>query len=166
MCGRYTLKKEWNQGVLLITPGTKAPIRVLSSDGNGTALLHATYGIVPTWGINPRIYNARCETLATRTMFRDLLKTGRCVVIATSFSEGGAKFVPEEKIYRMAGLTNGRDFVVITTPASSMVQVHHHRMPALLSEEAARAWLRGPDTSILIPFEGINQYREATGGLL
>jgi putative SOS response-associated peptidase YedK len=44
-----------------------------------------------------------------------------------------------------------RSFVILTTSANDLLRPLHDRMPALLSREAAEAWLSHPDERLLVP---------------
>eukprot|EP00877_Chromochloris_zofingiensis_P004829 jgi/Chrzof1/14347/UNPLg00621.t1 len=149
-----------------LSPGHWAPIVRLADDGQPE--MHAMkWGLVPSFtkpGEQPdhwRMFNARSETVATKSVFNRLLSSRRCVVTFNGFyewkSEGGRKqpyYVNfgEEDVMHMAGLydvwkvdAEGNrlfTFTILTVDSSQRLAWLHDRMPALLkSEEQIQAWL-------------------------
>jgi len=139
------------------------------------------------WGLVPEfqkaksnqkgIINAKAETLSEKPSFSKSLKTKRCIILADGFYEwkktGGPKTpnwitLEEKKLFPMAGLwtmstnENGtKQFTcaIITTKANDFMASIHDRMPVILSNETAKAWLN-PDMTdinffnhILIPYD-------------
>lgn len=121
-------------------------------------------------GETGQVINARSETLPERPMFRGLLGTGRCLVIASGFYEwraaadGGKTpyfFAREDGApFGFAALHGRRaagpphrtcaagGFVIVTTAANDVVAPLHHRMPVMLDADEARAWL---DAELEVP---------------
>src|SRR5688572_30674742 len=103
MCGRYvlnapedlserfqlrqlsiTLPHSWN-----VAPTTELPVVVESRDGEREART-MTWGLKPRWARNSdkksvAPINARSESLSEKPMFRNLLKSRRCLVPANGF---------------------------------------------------------------------------------
>lgn len=115
----------------------------------------------PKWQGTGVIINARAETAHEKTLFREPLKSKRCIVPSTGYfewrHEGGKvreKYLlrrPNEKILYMAGLYDEfrypdgsvqPSFVVLTTQASRTVSEIHDRMPVILAPEEQVLWLR------------------------
>jgi putative SOS response-associated peptidase YedK len=124
---------------------------------------------VLTWGLVPyftkdlkkalRPINARAETAASSSMFREALKKRRCLVPCDAFYEWKAG--PDGKqpyaIARtdgaplaLAGLWEGwrdpsgeilRSFTIMTTTANADMGKLNTRMPVILEEEDWRTWL-------------------------
>lgn len=114
------------------------------------------------WGF-PRqkggvIINARCETVHTRSFFREAFAGCRCLVPASGFYEW--RQTPDGKIrhlIRPAGRTlymagvyrpfrslqdrGGAGFVILTAPAWPQMAPVHGRMPVLLDGAAPAVWL-------------------------
>jgi putative SOS response-associated peptidase YedK len=108
------------------------------------------------------IINARAETAATAKSFKQAFLDRRCVIPVSGFfewtrdgrhqpywftaSDDGAPLL-------LAGLyregTYGLNFVIITTAANDAIRPIHHRMPAVLSVDAAEAWLERADETLL-----------------
>ena|ERR1700722_5849093 len=105
MCGRYRLSRrkqiveeyfnasadeDWSlhcniaptQPVPVIRQNPKEPVRELSL---------MRWGLIPSWSKDAagaaRMINARSETAATKPVFRDALKSRRCVIPADGFYE-------------------------------------------------------------------------------
>lgn len=179
MCGRYSQTREaselekrfrldrvetpvrWRYNV---APSQEMPIVVLR---DGTRVLTGMrWGLVPSWAKDPSPgpINARAETLAVKPMFRNLLKSRRCLVPACGFYEwarvSGAKtkqpyrFVLKGSgLFAFAGLwdfwkgpngTELRTFAIVTTTPNEVVRPVHDRMPVILGgEDVEQCWLTG-----------------------
>jgi len=105
--------------------------------------------------------NARSETLTKKPMFRDLVKSNRCLVPASGFYEWlkeGTRKIPfyihlkKIPIFAFAGLYDvwhdvsgeGRlSYTIITTEANDLVAPLHDRMPVILKREDEDRWLSG-----------------------
>ena len=188
MCGRYSLAvspEELEQifdapaeGTLAlprwnIAPMQDAPVVVESRVGRRIRPLR--WGLVPYWAEDPRVgarhINARAETLATTSPFRDAFARRRCLVPADGFYEwsdrpGGGPRLPHWVHHRRGGVlafaglcerwrahgSRGRlggpreteplrTFTIITTAPNTVVAPLHDRMPAVLPPSAWDAWL-------------------------
>ena len=126
MCGRYSLAvspEELEQifdapaeGTLAlprwnIAPMQDAPVVVESRVGRRIRPLR--WGLVPYWAEDPRVgarhINARAETLATTSPFRDAFARRRCLVPADGFYEwsdrpGGGPRLPHWVHHRRGGV--------------------------------------------------------------
>ena len=138
------------------------------------------WGLVPWWAkdlsIGSRMINARAETVAEKSAFRDALRRRRCLVLADGFYEWqrtGAKKRPMRVVMRtgepfaFAGLwsvwkdPDGNrvpSCAIITTTANDMLSSIHDRMPVVLPREMEAFWLddgvEDPDAlrSVLSPY--------------
>jgi putative SOS response-associated peptidase YedK len=180
MCGRFTLtardidaaarafgaevereharlyRPRWN-----IAPTD--PHWIVRLDGAGRRrLVPARFGLDGQGG--GLLINARSETAASLPTFRRACADGRCIVPADGFYEWrGARSArqplwfhdPGGKPLLLAGLATPRDgglaFVILTTAANERMRPVHDRMPALLSPDAAEAWLARGDMALLAP---------------
>jgi len=136
---------------------------VLRLEAGGRRLVAARFGFTGRDG--KRIINARSETAGRLPMFRRPFQEGRCVVPVDGFyewvAERGARrprwlHPPEGGLLLLAGLWREEAggapaFAILTTPANEVVRGLHGRMPALLTDAEATAWLAAPDPSLLRP---------------
>lgn len=124
--------------------------RVIAVDGAAADLV--------VWGIDGRrggLFNVRAETALRPGPYRDLLLTSRVLVPASHFYEWrrlGSRRLPVAVSRRdgaplnLAGLVARRDGVqavtILTTTANRRLEPLHDRMPVVLSDPDARAWVR------------------------
>ncbi len=126
-------------------------------------VLPAKWGLINTWAKDAKggakQINARAETLATRSAFREAFQKRRCVVPADGFYEwSGAKgdrqpfrfHRPDGKTLLLAGLYESwqprpgeweRTFTIVTTAANELLRPLHDRMPVILDEGSADLWM-------------------------
>ena len=164
-----------------IAPTDFAPVVLLQ--GGARVLLDVRWGLIPGWARDlrqrPQPINAKAETLATSAMFRRLLPTRRCLILADSFFEWrqeDARRVPLRfqieggQPFAFAGLFDLwrdparpdapplRSCTIVTVPANSLIAPIHDRMPAILQPQDEPAWLdpelRDPHAlgALLAPF--------------
>ncbi len=122
------------------------------------------WGLIPHWAkdikIGYRLINARAETLAEKSSFKNPLQRSRCLVLADGFYEWkkeGAEKQPfrigmkEGGLMNLAGLydlwrsPDGQmiySFTIITTEPNSLMAGIHDRMPVILDSVDAEQWLR------------------------
>ena len=133
-----------------IAPGSTNPVIVVHERAEAVMM---QWGLVPHWtkdiAAMHRPINARAEDLAERPMFRDLLRTHRCIVPASGFFEWKQEkwrkipfyiHVKEDPVFAFAGLydvwsnlagTTLATYTIITTAANDLMAPVHHRMPAI-----------------------------------
>jgi putative SOS response-associated peptidase YedK len=138
-------------------------VAVVGSKANGGSrgLALFRWGFVPNWAAvpnGPRPVNAKVEGIADKPMFRESFRQRRCLIPADGFYEW--KDTPGGKrplFYRLRGgepmaLAGLWDCwsgeteklftcAIVTTPANSVVEPVHDRMPAILPPELWDAWL-------------------------
>ena len=126
------------------------------------------WGLVPSWAKDPKIgsqmFNARCETVATKPAFRSAFRQRRCLVPASGFYEwqqiANQKIKQPWNIFRadgqplaMAGVWEHwttpdggtlESCSVITTTANDFMAEIHNRMPVILDKSHWNLWL-SPD---------------------
>jgi putative SOS response-associated peptidase YedK len=178
MCGRYTvavdpqlLAERFNVALpddveprYNVAPSQ--PVMTVTQRSAGRELLIARWGLVPHWAKEPKagfkMINARAETLAEKSTYRQLLTRGRCLILADGFYEwrldpDGKKrpvryALEDGSPFGFAGLwTIWRDpeskeplftCTIVTTSANALVAPVHDRMPVVLAEPGAwEAWL-------------------------
>ena len=140
------------------------PIPVLVDD-RGTRLTLFRWGLIPPGAKDPRVgnrmINARRETIAERSAFRDAFRRRRCLVVADGFYEwrdvgGGVPKVPHyirlasRRPFTMAAIwspwtdAHGESTptcAIVTGEPNAIVQPIHDRMPVILRPEVRDAWL-------------------------
>ena len=167
MCGRYQFTASASEDVAWIIrelenrpgakplalgeikPGCKAPVLLPSPDGPTPEL--------NIWGFrtpNSIIFNARAETAAGKTMFRDAVAGQRCVVPSTGFFEwDGDKrkylfTMPDSAALYMAAIYavwGGIScYCILTTEANDSMREVHDRMPLVLEKRQIEEWMNDP----------------------
>ncbi len=141
-----------------------AMLHVVAEGREGRRVGTMRWGLVPPWARSPdrgpRPINARAETLLSKRVFADAMRSGhRCIVPVSGFfefrpsSEGKHPYLltaPDGFPLAMAGLwsrwpqADGGGvvtFAIITTAANEDVAPLHDRMPALLRRGDWARWL-------------------------
>ncbi|HEY0961265.1 MAG TPA: SOS response-associated peptidase [Pseudomonadales bacterium] len=191
MCGRYvdpaeaamerfwTIdRRNWRFPELPrfnVPPASEVPIIVRAPDG-AIEMLGARWGLIPRWWKKDSLptlsFNARSEEAAQKPMWRDALRSTRCIMPIRGWFEwneneqvktaSGRKtnqpyfhYCPDEPVIGVAGLWSiwraADDTEIITCAllskeaAPSIAHVHH-RMPVILHQDQFGDWLH-PDTS-------------------
>ncbi len=186
MCGRYVppevgdMERYWGlthrQSVTAlvkrfnVAPTSQVPVIFRDPDGS-LSLLDARWGLVPFWWsqekLPPMTFNARSEEAAKKPMWRDALKSKRCIMPAYGWYEWNEKEVvrkvkgrpvyqpyyhysPNTDVIAIAALwsrfdRSGSDpmlsCALMTKEAAPSVADVHHRMPVILKPEQFDAWL-------------------------
>jgi putative SOS response-associated peptidase YedK len=162
LCGRFRVidpmigfRSHFN-----IAPGSTNPVIVVHERAEAVMM---QWGLVPHWArditATRRPINARAEGLAEKPMFRDLLRTKRCLVPASGFfewkQEAGRKIpfyvhVRDDPVFAFAGLydiwsnpagTTLSTYTIITTAANALMAPIHDRMPVILRQDDEMRWL-------------------------
>ena len=177
MCGRYRLSRrkqlieeyfdsagedDWaprynvapTQSVPIIRQHPAEPRRELSL---------VRWGLIPSWAKDAsgaaRMINARSETAATTSAFRDALTNRRCLIPADGFYEwkksGKLKQpycfeVNDGKMFAFAGLWDRwkdpsgqwiKTCSILTTTPNAVTSAVHDRMPVILDPDSYDLWL-------------------------
>ncbi len=164
MCGRYTVTADTAELVETfdvpelpfehharynVAPGQEAPI--VARDRRGRRMGLMRWGFESAGGRGGWI-NARAESVSRRPAFRKAFRRRRCLVPADGFyewrREGDAKtpywfHSPARGLFSLAGLWEGRRFVILTTDANDDVRPVHDRMPVVVVPADRAAWLDG-----------------------
>ncbi len=182
MCGRYTLHTEkealakrfrFDPAALAALPPryNVAPtdtVLALRAAGEGCEPKLMRWGLVPPFakeiGALQLMINARVETLATKSAFRDSLRTKRCLIPADGFYEWQVAGAKDLRIPFLVTRTDGEPFAmaglfaewrrrgdlfgeillscaIVTTAANAAVEKLHDRMPVILPRELEAQWL-------------------------
>ena len=149
-----------------IYPGDKAPVLIVG-DGAENAAAHDKADVrLMRWGYpasGRTVINARAETAADKTMFRESLRIRRCVIITTGFYEwthneenkkDKTKYLfrlPDTPILYLAGFYEFRDgeerYIIMTGGANSSVIEVHDRMPVIIARNEILPWLSDKEFS-------------------
>lgn len=149
MCGRFLIEED--DELFIPLPGKKGEVQpgdnacVYLREGRIQPAVR-TWGFISPFADKKLIINARSETCDTKSMFRDILSSGRLLVPASCYFEYDSnkqKYrlgITGGRIY-MAGLYRGDRFVILTRQACTDVSFIHDRMPVILSHDDAMHWL-------------------------
>lgn len=152
---------EWAKPKYNITLTHVVPAVVLRDQE--PAVCGLMWGLVPFYERNKpqmrMLPNAKAETAATSTAFREAIARRRCLIPANGFYEwatlGKMKqphlfTLKDEEPFAFAGIwETGTDkslppgFAILTTAPNKLVSPYHHRMPVLLTRETMPRWLGG-----------------------
>ena len=177
MCGRFTQERSDSELAAIfeaepldLDPGGRFnvaptdPASIVVEKAERRALVSYRWGLVPHWSADAsgaaRKINARAETVATSSAFRDSLARHRCIVPVDGFYEwrrDGGRRLPyyirnrDTMPLALAGLWAGwrdpesgdvrRTFTIVTTEANELIASLHDRMPVVLPPESWATWL-------------------------
>lgn len=168
MCARYSLGLSETSRPKVSLPerlrrANIAPSLEIAAVHSGHSLLEgATWGMKPAWS-KSLLINARSETVAEKPFYRGLLKSQRCLIPATGFfewrEENGRKQpyrfrLKSQAPFWMAGLWRMDDqksapgVVILTTSPNELMFSYHNRMPVLIADDDAEAWLNSDNQII------------------
>lgn len=170
MCGRFYLDDEMSREIKKILagmeekrmhgysiprgeiyPSAHIPV-LLGADGRLEAEL-VSWGFPSPFG-SGLIINARSETAEEKPMFREDVRSRRCLIPANGFYEWDRKKKQKIKYYftnedsspiYMAGLyhmcEDGQHTAILTTHANASMEPVHDRMPVILKEAELEDWV-------------------------
>jgi putative SOS response-associated peptidase YedK len=181
MCGRFRIARkkeileeefdaEWvaDDGASWVPRYNVAPgqeIAVVRQDAAQPVrrLSQMRWGLIPSWTNDPsagyKMINARSESAATMSAFREPLGLRRCLISADGFYEwkrAGKEKLPfcftlgDESVFALAGIWDrwrnpqGRwieSCSILTTTPNELVRDLHGRMPVILGRDAYEIWL-------------------------
>lgn len=175
MCGRFvrsspiesvlrTFNVEVTSAVLAQSYNIAPTQEILIINTRGKReLVKCRWGLAPSWvrelSDGSVLINARAETLDEKPSFRELLRKGRCLIVADGFyewkKEKGRKVpyyvrMKSRKPFGFAGLYSRwtsperESFctcTIVTTEANDLVAPIHGRMPAIISDDKVDIWL-------------------------
>jgi putative SOS response-associated peptidase YedK len=183
MCGRYELSSHPTAIALAfgldyppdirprynIAPMQQVPIVRVGADGR-RQLVQVRWGLVPRFAKDPsigaRMINARGETLASRSAFRNAFARHRCLVPVNGFYEwqatpGGKQplhiGMPDGRPFGLAGLyerwlSSGGDVLdtcaIVTNAATRSLAAVHDRMPVIVPDADYARWLDPSDADV------------------
>ena len=176
MCGRFVLLTDLRvitesfnvQNVACehrpgssISPGQQIAAVLRKDDQN--SLVDFRWGLIPSWAKDPSIgnkmFNARAETIAEKSSFKNAFKRRRCLIVADGFYEwkklGRVKkplyfSLQSNEPFGFAGLYETRispdhqqinTCTIITTEPNELIRPIHDRMPVILSKGKESVWI-------------------------
>lgn len=177
MCGRIanTLPNDAMAQLFAAKPNNDLPdvpnfnicpttsVHTITSDDGGRRLEPMRWGFIPAWykkpNDGPLLINARAETIAEKSAFREACRRRRCVIVATGFYEwtkgedGGRNpwyisrkddtpiaFAAIWQLWRQDE-TSLKTVAVVTTVSNTAISEIHHRMPVILEPDQIALWL-------------------------
>lgn len=169
MCGRYSLtrKPAFQVGNALVSPGPFeareqiAPtqrVLIFRNEPGGPVARNFRWGLTPEWAkpadTSRKIINIRSESVTEK--FRNQLAHQRCLIPADGFYEwqkmgrhkqpAWFRLLSEEPFFFAGIYEEHRDqeCAILTTAPNPLVSKIHNRMPVILGEQDADAWLNEP----------------------
>ena len=185
MCGRYVspddraIEQYWHIGAresgrwlrrYNVAPSTQVPLLRLNEQGQ-LELEGARWGLVPHWWKKPALpslsFNARSEEAANKPMWRQAIRSQRCIMLALGWYEWNEKekvrnragrqvnqpyyhHAADDSMLAIAGLWSAwtsdegnqvLSCALLTKDAAGPVAAVHHRMPVILEPEQFDLWL-------------------------
>lgn len=139
-----------------VAPSQAAAVIRMDPDGAARADL-LRWGFQPPWAKRAWI-NARSETVFTTNAFASAARRRRCLVPAIGWYEWQGSAAPKRPHvfhragfapFAFAGIWTGREteqgwehsFAILTKPAPEALVEYHTRMPVVLEQAEADAWL-------------------------
>jgi putative SOS response-associated peptidase YedK len=170
VCGRFVAPKDPAQLREVFNPDTM-PSQLLSSNYNvsPTQEIYAvvagasvqrelkilTWGISASWDPKRKLANARSESVAEKSSFKEMYFKNRCLVPMQGYYEW---FRPVEKaesiqpyfifskklpLLPVAGIYRDGELTILTRAANQKLGRIHDRMPVLVAPKNWEAWLNG-----------------------
>jgi putative SOS response-associated peptidase YedK len=150
-----------------IRPGQMNPVVISHSPNQITRMF---WGLIPHFAPDEnykyKTINAKAETVAKLSSFREPFRNKRCIVPATGFYEPDKKHyskppfpwhyfqLKDQSLFGFAGLYDiwkdkqtGKEiysYTIITTTPNNVVGKYHERMPVILEKDDEETWLN-PD---------------------
>ncbi len=207
MCGRFFRHEvswaEYHDALALIPPeGVEPPeptynaapmslqpvIRPGPEPGT-TEMAPMIWSLIPSWWTKPlkektfTSFNAKCETVAEKPVFRGAFRYRRCLVPVSGFYEWtgakGAKTpfaigLRNRRWFCMAGLwdqalidgSHVESFTILTTTPNDVMAGLHTRMPVILDPVSYARWLdpkSGDVTDLFEPFPSADMHAWPVG---
>ncbi|MEM7766592.1 MAG: SOS response-associated peptidase [Pseudomonadota bacterium] len=159
-------------------PMSLQPVIRQGETAGTTELAPMIWSLIPSWWTKPlkekrfTSFNAKCETVAEKPVFRGAFRYRRCLVPVSGFYEWtgskGAKTpfaiaLRNRRWFCMAGLwdqalidgSHIESFTVLTTTPNDVMAGLHTRMPVILDPSQYARWLdpgSGPVQDLFDPF--------------
>lgn len=171
-------------------------VLVIRQQADGTRIAYELrWGLIPRWADDPAIgskmINARSETLATKSAFKDAFKKRRCLIPVTGFYEWQPVTRHSTQPWHIHQ-QSGEPFTfagiwetwkddadqtvetcsIVTTAANPFMAEVHDRMPVILPAAARREWLDPAQQDLqvlqelLVPYAADSLVREPVSPLI
>jgi putative SOS response-associated peptidase YedK len=149
-----------------ITPGQDLPAVVPNPASEGRLVHMLKWGLELPWardhGNEPKLINARSETVLEKRAFGDAFRNRRCLIPVDGFYEwqkrpdGRQPFyfsLKSRSLMALAGIWESREYPgghqvrscsILTTAANGLMRPVHHRMPVILPAGDWKFWLDLP----------------------
>lgn len=147
-----------------VAPSQEVPIVRRRKDGTGRELALVRWGLIPYWAkdssIGYKLINARAESLASKSAFREAFRKRRCLIPSNGFYEwekqgnsrqpwlirpkGGGlmAFAGLWEVWRdPASGQRVHSCTVVTGEPNALAARWHDRMPVILAPEDYERWL-------------------------
>ncbi len=147
-----------------ICPGTDIAAILPNPLSEGNLLRSLSWGLIPPWeqdpAQGPKLTNARGETIASKSAFKDAFRHRRCLIPVDGFyewqkrREGNQPFffsARDKEPFALAGVWERHEYpgrriidtcTILTTSANKLMRPIHHRMPVVLPRQDWEFWLR------------------------
>lgn len=173
MCGRYEMlvnPENKDMNYIIDNIETKITNSEIFPSDTAPVIANMENNIKPElfiWGFpsfksSGLIINAKAETAAEKSLFKNSLLSRRCVIPSTGFFEWTKgkikqkyKFnIPGQQNLYMAGIWNEyngeRRYVILTTSANKSVANIHNRMPVILTRQLIKKWIADDNEALSI----------------
>jgi putative SOS response-associated peptidase YedK len=122
------------------------------------------WGFIPNWSNDEKVgftmFNARAENILSKALFRESIRSKRCLIPADGFYEwkkSGKNKTPyrvtlsSDEAFSFAGIWDSWErkdgeiintYSIITTTANELMQELNDRMPVILPKDLEKDWLR------------------------
>ena len=159
-----------------ICPTQLAP--VLRGASSVMKLENMHWGLIPSWSKDKKyasnLINARLETLTDKPSFKGLVKSHRCIVVASGYyewvnTENGKQPMyihSNQSVLPLAGLWtrwgNVNSFTIVTQNSYSHLKTLHHRMPLILDNSSVLKYLDSDiefNKSYKVSIDGIQYHK-------
>jgi putative SOS response-associated peptidase YedK len=177
MCGRYVSPKDLAvlREVFELTAlpdhelttnfnvsPTQEVYTILTNQPDGLKAVTKQWGLTASWNPKQKIANARSETVASKSSFKELFLNNRCLVPMQGYyewfrpSDESKKKQPfyiyseKMKLLPVAGIFQENEVVILTQAANKKLEKIHDRMPVLVPPKYWQQWLANSDSEAAV----------------
>jgi putative SOS response-associated peptidase YedK len=137
------------------------PVVVIRMEEAAKKCVVMRWGLIPSWAKDKKtsFINARADTIADKPAFRAAFKRRRCLILADGYFEWKTRGPKQKQPYYLRPKDDGpiafagiwetwkgaetpiESCSIITTDANELSRMIHDRMPVMLREPEADAWI-------------------------